>query len=545
MNNPIGRGDISKLKKHWALIIIFLILIFAFFLRVYHVDYPVVGYHNWKETHYLTESRNFAENGFFKYGFFMPSADFMFVNGSYSEINGVHTDTFPTTSVIAGSLFMLFGESLTLARLSNIFLMLGAIFFMYLFVEKLFKRKDLALVSALVMAINPLFVFFGRQVQLINPALFFMMGSLYFYTYWREKPIMKYFILFALFASLSILTKYSFALFGLPILFTFPYRRLKNKKGWKQIIVGSLFLIPIVLWWIYTKAKAAALDTLPADIHIKFFTAFTANFWNIMRSYSADNYTLIGLAFALIGLIFMFYFRKNNFGNKFMISWFIGSLIWFLVMSFKLSGHNYHQYPLAPMIIIFMAYFFVVLTSTVNSLVKNKKYIGITISILLFAVLFSHSTESSDRMFDTQFIGLDIAGEYINENSLPTERLIYPSHQSHGIVWHADRKAFSKPDGIAEIKMAEDKNSTWIFIYQWGFDIMNKPEWEYIQESYSLKQAAFTSTGNNQFSPLYILLHKGGSFSMEELNALSDNEDMKIKTYEFSKGNKEVYYFNL
>ena len=308
--------------------------------------------------------------------------------------------------------------------------------------------------------------------------------------------------------------------------------------------MGSLFLIPIIAWWIYTNIKAPTFNTLPADIHIRMGTVFTSNFWNVMRAYAADNYTLIGLAFALIGLIFMFYFRKNNFGNKFMLSWFVGSIIWFFIMSFKLSGHNYHQYPLAPMIIVFIAYFFTVLTHNINTIV-NKKYIGIFISVVLILILMSHSTESSDRMFDTQFIGLDIAGDYINENSLSHERLIYPSHQSHGVIWHANRKAFSKQDGINSIKLAEEKNSTWIFIYQWGFDIMKKPEWEYIQESYSLKQAAFTSTGNNQFSPLYILLHKGGSFSMEELNSLANNGDMKTKTYEFSKGNKEVYYFNL
>jgi len=544
MVDTVKWGNISILKKNWAIILISLILLFAFFLRVYHIDYPVVGYHNWKETHYLTESRNFAEDGFFKYGFFIPTADFMFAEGNYTNINGIHTDTFPTTSIIGGVLFMIFGESLTIARLSSIFLMLGAVFFMYLFIDKLFKRKDLALLSALIMAINPLFIFFGRQFQLINPALFFMMGSLYFYTYWREKPSMKYFILFAMFASLSIITKYSFALFGLPIIFTFPYRRLKNKKGWKQILMGSLFLLPIIFWWVYTNIKAPIYNSLPADIHVNLSTVFTSNFWDIMKSYAADNYTFIGLLFALIGLIFMIYFRKNNFGNKFIISWFIGSIIWFFVMSFKLSGHNYHQYPIAPMVIIFIAYFFVVFASNINMILKNK-YIGVIIAILLFWFLFSSSMDSSHRMFDTQFVGLDIAGEYINQHSEPYERLIYPSHQSHGVIWHADRKGFSKQDGINSIKLAEEKNSTWIFVYQWGFDIMDKPEWEYITQSYSLKQAAFIRSGNGQFSPLYILLNKGGSFSMEELNILSDNYELQTKDYEFYNGIQKVYYFNL
>ena len=61
-------GFLKVLKKvNLSLVLLIIITIFGFYLRYYHYDYPVVGYHNWKETHYLTEARNFAKEGFFKY----------------------------------------------------------------------------------------------------------------------------------------------------------------------------------------------------------------------------------------------------------------------------------------------------------------------------------------------------------------------------------------------------------------------------------------------------------------------------------------------
>ena len=159
----------NLIKKNWNWLLLILILVLGFYLRAYHLDYPVVGYHNWKETHYLTEARNFANDGFFEYGFFIPKWDYPSIN---ADPSGIHSDTFPTISILTALGFKLFGFELWVARSINILFALGSVIFFYLIVRKLFKREDLAILSALIMSINPLLVFFGRQVQLINPALF-------------------------------------------------------------------------------------------------------------------------------------------------------------------------------------------------------------------------------------------------------------------------------------------------------------------------------------------------------------------------------------
>ncbi|OYT40911.1 MAG: hypothetical protein B6U86_03365, partial [Candidatus Altiarchaeales archaeon ex4484_43] len=60
----------NQRKRYIPLLLLVFFVLLGLHLRSYHIDYPVVGYHNWKEVHYLTEARNFVRGGFFRYGFF-------------------------------------------------------------------------------------------------------------------------------------------------------------------------------------------------------------------------------------------------------------------------------------------------------------------------------------------------------------------------------------------------------------------------------------------------------------------------------------------
>jgi MFS family permease len=539
--------NFKNFKKNWYKVALILIILFGFSLRLYHADYPVVGYHNWKETHYLTESRNFADEGFFENGFFIPSVDFPHLTGSYSNANGAHTDPFPISSILVSILFMLFGASLFLARFMMILLGVGVILLMALIVKKLFKRKDLSLVVAFVTALNPLFVFFGRQVQDINPAMFLGLLSIFTYLRWRENKKIKLLILTAIFMSFSIMAKYSFALFAVPIFFTFPFKKLKVKKYMKQAFFAIFaFLIPLFSWISYSKVKSVELDTKIAASYYDLSKVFDSGFWNIMKSYVADNYTMIGILFAFIGLLLFFYLYKNKFSYNFILWYFVGSIPWFVVMADKMSGHNYHQYPIAPLVIFFISYGFLAIATNLAKFFKKKNIKWVALFILAI-ILVSPSYDSKDRMFDTQFIGLDIAGNYIKGHSSEGERILFPGHQSYGILWHADRMGFAEIPSEENIKFGEEEREVnWIFLYQWGLSTMNEPQWEYISDNYNLEQFAFQINSDGSSNLVYLLLKKGGTFDINELNTLlQDQSKIQTKEYEFSKGKVPLMYYSI
>lgn len=539
-------------------LILLLILLFGAYLRAYHIDYPVVGYHNWKETHYLTEARNFARDGFFKYGFFVPAYDYPGLDTAQS---GAHADTFPVISVLASLFFKIFGIHLWAARIIGILFSIGSVAVMYLFVKRLFKRDDIALLSAFITALLPLYVFFSHNMQMQNPGLFFMLSGAYFYLRWHESDISSELILSALFISLAGLTNYPFLVILIPIFLTFPFERLKKiDTSHLKTYAISIFLLALMpLWVLYSKHIAAATGRTTVSLGlIKIYPLFTKQWWVVAKAYAADNYTLLGVFLALVGLISIgiFYKIKAKFEEKFVLAYALAALVFVMVMSEKLGGHSYHYFPIAPLFVILMSYaLFVISTNISNfftvSLKENKerthavlKY-GTIIIILYF--LATASFAAKNRQFDTQFFGLDVAGEYIKEHSQPSERVIFSGGQSFGVLWHADRKGYYPIPSAAEIQKAEQLGASWIFMYAWGLnDLNDAAKMEYINKNYGLVQLGFQqSPDGKQSQLLWLLLKKGGTFDFQKINEYVQNKPSPSKDYELSKGVQKIYYINV
>ncbi|MDP7282637.1 MAG: glycosyltransferase family 39 protein, partial [Candidatus Undinarchaeales archaeon] len=533
-------------KKYIIYAALFILLLLGGYLRFHHADYPVIGYHNWKETHYLTEARNFNNDGFFKNGFFVPEWDYPSIG---SDSTGVHADTFPTTSILVGLGFKIFGESLVVARMVGILCSLGSIFLMFKICKKMFGRDDIAFVSAGLMAISPLFVFFSRNVQLINPALLFMMLSWYFFLDCRKTFSLKSGILTTVFLMLAGLTKYPFLLIALPMLATIPWKKALTdvKANIKNYVIYIACMLPLPLWFVYSKIieGRAGVTTVSGGL-IEFEAIFRNAWWTAMKSYVADNYTLIGFGLAIAGLLLVYFFRKKHFGNKFILWYAAAAVPWIIVMGDKLGQHSYHQYPIAPLIIILMSYAIVAIGTNLAGIIGKgavRDYAKIGILIVLVVLMLSPvgSLTAMNRQFDVQFFGLEVAGDYIKEHSSPEERILFPRGQSFGILWHADRKGYGiNNPTLDQIKQAEEKGVTWIFAYQWGLQLMqNEEAVAYLSNTYSLEQVGFMNNGQ-EAQLAYLLFKKGGSFTQEELQQFPANHGIQTTPYDFSYGAVEL-----
>ncbi|MFH1917267.1 MAG: glycosyltransferase family 39 protein [Nanoarchaeota archaeon] len=545
----------SNLRAYLPLAILLIIVLVGTFFRVYHLNYPVIGYHNWKETHYITEARNFAEHGFFTHGFFVPYSDLPFLR---SDESGAHPDTFPTISIIVGIAFKILGPSLAIARIINMLLGIGAIIAMYFFMKKLFKREDIALLCAFLVAINPLFIYFSHNVQLDNTGLFFMLLSLIFYLEWIEKNDTRNAMYTALALALGILTKYSFAIFIIPMLFIFPWKRLKEiRTRWKTYLFSALILFLIPVWIVYSNIILPKTLNVPIEgnlIYANLSAAFSADTWTALKIYALDNYGGIGnfqlgIVLATLGLIvFLLMLRKQGMktSNKFLLGYILGLIPWFIVMAEKLAGHSYHQYPIAPLIIMLIAYLFVIISVNVESLIgkAHLRYIPLVIFALL---LLPSSITAKDRVFDRQFIGLDVAGEYIKAHSQPTETIFHSSNQNYGVLWNADRKGYRPPATVEDLMWGEEnRNVRWIFMYQWGISqyMSNSEVAGYISENYALRQVGLMQQGA-QFTPIYLLLEKGGTTNFSDLNGYLQNKQPQTREYETTKGKTQMTYIDV
>lgn len=543
--------NLDAIKKHWPLILLGLILIFGFYLRVYHIDYPVIGYHNWKETHYLTEARNFARNGFFAHGFFAPALDYPNIAWDPS---GAHSDTFPTLPIVVGLLFKLFGPILWIARLTTILFNVTGIIFMYLFAKEVLGREDFALTSAMLFAIAPIFTFFSHNVDVINPGVAFMIAGAYFYLRWRRTDTTRDFFLAIALCVLAFLTKYTFGIVALPIVLTFPWKKCLQPKKYKTEFVVTGVLVAATLGWMYyaneVLSKFSGGTKVASGKLINFGVMFTPNWMTAIRSYIADNYTIIGFKFAIAGavLFLLIYFKSKNKtqGKHFLAASILSVGVFVPIMAQKLGGHSYHQYPIAPFILTMIAFCFVIIAQNVQKIIKIP-YLNVIIIALLLMVVWSPASAARDRQFDTQFIGLDIAGEYINENADPGDRIIHSGHQDYGIFWHADRKGIDGgiPDVDAIKRAEEELNVSWIFMYQWGLQEMQNPsKWGYIKDNYRLAQIAFRQTPQGP-QAFYMLFRKGGEFNESDINKLLADKETQSRTYEYSSGTVDIQYVNI
>jgi hypothetical protein len=566
-----------NLKYSYLILLAFLVL--GFYLRYYHIEYPVIGYHNWKDAHYITEARNFEREGFFKYGFFVPMRDT--TENMREPPDGQHNDTFPFISIIVGILFKFFGESLVLARLVGILFSLATVVVAYLLIRELFEREDLALVSAFLTAINPMYVFFSHNIMTVTPALFFMLLGAYLYVRWLKRQFEKNkfstLYLASFFIMLGAIMEYDFILIIFPILATFPYKKvfINIKNFLKPLFISGFISLGFPGWFYYSEiyvkkyifGKALtgnALDSYEITKLIDFSIIWDSQFWQILKSYVADNFSLIGMSFAFLGL-FLFlvmFFTKNNkkTSHRFMIGYLAGSVIWFFVMGFKLSGHNYHQYPIGPFIIFMIAYFIIVISDNIASAISKKGNIKtiievIVISLIIFmppvSGLYAKSMESKDRMFNTQFPGLDIAGEYMKAHKAANDRMLHSSGQSYGVLWHADMKGYKGPGNLAYVEDAENNyNVTWIFVYQWGIQsyFQNQEIFDHIKNKYRLVEFAFMQINQQQIQPLYFLFRKGGTFNESEINNMLQKGlqegKLSTRTYFYTTGPYQVNYMD-
>lgn len=539
-------------KKNWHWIILIAILIFGFYVRVYHIDYPVVGYHNMKEAHTLSEMRNMYDGG----NYLINEKDYHKIGEDLEY--GVHGDNFPLYSWIVVLLWNIFGINIWVARLVSILFSLGSVIFTYLFIRLLFKKEIFALLSALFVSIMPLLIFFGRQAQYDIVAMFFMTGMIYHFWAWKTKGYLtRYWLLFLTFAILTVISKYTFGIIAIPLLFVFPWKKLKEDlkiKNFKQYCYVVPFAIFFVVWWFFSKSlnegsRVVSVGIFELDVIKSLY--FSSDMWSAIWNYAIiDNFTYIGMILALIAFLIMTFKIKNE-TYKFFFIWGLSYPLYAAIAPAQMMGHSYYQIPFAPLIAILIAYSITLIANTISCLMKSsffKKITKLSIILIFLILMYSSLQLSTTRQFDTQFYGLDIAGEFIKENSLEDEWILASSHQDTGVVWHADRKTIDIiPKNLTQfIEFEETYGIDWLFVYQWGIQdyLYNEELSKHISENYSLKQYAFVQYGSS-VQPIYLIFQKGGNTNLEDINLLLENKTVQNKNYELTSGEIFLNYINV
>lgn len=217
-----------------------IILSGAVILRMINIFSPVSGWHSWRQSDTASIARNFYENG---YNFLNPQ-----INWGGSGTGFVESE-FQVYPFIVSILYSVFGVNDVWGRLVSVIFSVLTVLGIYLLVRKIINEET-ALWSALIYAILPLNIFYGRAFMPDSAMLICSVYGVYFFYKWVESDSIKHFILCGIFISLAALIKLPALYLGLPLLYIAYHKYGFNLFGkFKLYILALMIFLPAALWY--------------------------------------------------------------------------------------------------------------------------------------------------------------------------------------------------------------------------------------------------------------------------------------------------------
>lgn len=560
-------------KKNNTYLFLFILMIIGFYLRSYHIDFPVIGYHNMKENQYIPYTE-FMYNADEFWDFFRTETYWI-----GSQEHGYFTQyEFPLIPWMILILWKILGIKIWLARLVIILFSIASIPLLYLVARKLTDNRFIIFAACLFYTIMPISVFFGRNVQPEAPGLFFILLATYWFFWWREEVIAekyfyKSFIFFALNILVAILLKIPNGIGLIPLFFFVPYKHFSGKKLY---LVQCVFIFIIILaffpvWikfsqWVMPGAATVGTSGFSEsfrEVYGNIILTFSGDYWSgyfpAIKSFYLDNFTIWFFWLSIFGIILGILKWRTRLG-LFITAYFFAVLIYMMSFADKIRGHAYYQMVFLPLICFASAYMLYIIAQVLSELIFSRiaflkqfysqiSYILPYIILILFLFLaYPSIITATNRVFDTIYYGEDIAGEFINKNSNPDERVFIDGvfSQSVGILWHAHRYGIDEisPNLSWFMELEDTLNFRWVVLYGPGYNtIQTKQEvWQYIQNTYKMRQIGFLFQ-DNQYVPYYFILEKGGVFSPDEF--VINKTPSLARTYTTTKGNVDFYTIDI
>jgi len=334
-----------------------LIIVIAFILRLHHLTYPVLDWHSWRQADTASVTREYIKKGI---DLLRPTYHDLsnIPSGKDNSANGYRMVEFPLFNALIALLVRTFSflPLVETSRILCILASLGTICSLYLLVEKV-SNKKIAILTAFTAAVLPFNVYYSRTILPEPLMLFFSTSSIYFFYLFLEKKKTKYWLTSVLFHIMAILLK-PFAAFLFPV-----YLYLSVKKYKKNIFKQTLIILYPILIFMPFFAWRSWISQFPEGI--------PANKWllngdNIrlkpdwFRWIFFERLTKIILGFfGPILLIANLKERKKDF--PFYLSWWIGVILYFIVVAKGNVQHDYYQNLMIPILCISIgrgSYFF-------------------------------------------------------------------------------------------------------------------------------------------------------------------------------------------
>ena len=353
-----------------------LILLFALSLRLYRINNPVADWHAFRQADTASVTREYIKAD--KIDLLRPHyQDVSNIQSGFDNLEAYRMVEFP---FINGGLALILKtfKSLDLvlfSRLASVFISLLTIVVIYQLVKEISTQKT-ALLSAFVYAVLPYSIFYSRVILPEPYFLFFSTFSIWqFYLFAKSRKFLPY-LLSVLGLALTALLK-PFVVFLAPVylVIIWQFRQKKLFLDPKIYLLPLLAFAPMFAWREWIK-------NFPAGVPVSDWL-FNGNGIRLQPAWFRWLFyeRLTKLFLGYFGVIFLFANLLKK--NKEMLiygAWWLGVLIYFIVIATGNVQHDYYQNFILPILAISVARGITIIYE------KFNKKIALPSIILLFGL---------------------------------------------------------------------------------------------------------------------------------------------------------------
>ncbi|NMC36060.1 glycosyltransferase family 39 protein [Candidatus Beckwithbacteria bacterium] len=442
------------MKLSQILVLVFLFVL-AFIPRLYKIDNPIADWHSWRQSDTAAVARDMAQNGI---NLLYPKAH------NYLPMNGLPNperyflNEFPVYNAIVAILYKMFGINTIYARLVSVFFASLATVFLYLLTKKLINAR-VGFLAAVLFAILPFNIYYGRVVMPDPMHICFSIASLYFLSLWVYKQKISYAILTGLAWAVAMLTKpYAIVLLLPASYLVIRAFRLKAFKKPGLYIILALGLIPLALWRLHINQHPEGMfgsGWLINQGDIRFTGAFFR--WLIFERMNR-------LIFATGGFVLFFFGLVSNRIKKegwFFEFWLLAVIIYMTYFARGNVTHDYYQLPLVPVGCVLMA-------KGVDFLLKNGvgfmgKMINWFVALVLVLLMLAFGWYETRGFFNINHPEIIEAGQAVDQLTPKDARVIAPYQKDPAFLYQTQRNGWTDFDVV---------ETMWQWIKQDGADYL-------------------------------------------------------------------------
>jgi len=454
-----------------------IILLSAFVVRLYRINFPLADWHSWRQADTSAVSRNFV-----KYGVDLlhPQFDDLSnVPSGKENPNGYRFVEFPIYNLMQFSFYKIFpiwGIEVA-GRLVSILCTIATTCFLFLIVKK-HSGFLTAILTALFFSFLPYSIYYGRVVLPEPLMLTVSTGMIYFFDLYSEDNQKKttqsiWLTLFFIFSAATFLVKPYAAIVILPIAYLAISRwKFNFKKYILPLIVGIISVLPFIWWrkWMSQYPEGIpAFDWLFNKDNVRFKGAFF--YWIFAERIGKLILGYWGLILLSFGIVI----KPLKDEGLFYFSWLLGVILYFFIIAGGNVQHDYYQILTLPIIGIFLG-------KGASFLIINKVMNKIaSFSLLLVTVIFvlSFSWYQVRDYFNINNQTIIDAGQEVNRIVPSDAKVIAPYSGDTAFLYQTNRQGW--PVGIEIDKMIK-------FGAQYYVNFNFGPETDWLESKYCVME---------------------------------------------------------